>query len=254
MMTRTDEIEAEGAHTTNRRVLFVSPSMILEDAAVILAHLVGWLKAHDWKPFVVAPADGPAAELFRAYGIELSFEPTLLDDPAHRVLRSLMRGFDLIVANTIAAYRAVQAAQLEHAPVLWYLHESLVALQLMEQIPELRPALAAVDALVTPTEAAAAIYRPFTNRPIHVVPHGYPEVKGAPSLPGRPFTFVTIATYETRKGQDVLLEAIRELHPDLRWRASFQMAGRTLEKAVSRRAAREERIDSERATSRPANS
>ena len=228
--------------------------MTLSGAPILLAHLVGWLKAYGWETVVAAPEDGPAAEIFRSYDVELRFEPDLLTDPNHAALRSMILPFDLVVANTIAAYRAVQAAQLEHAPVLWYLHESLVALQLMEQIPELRPALAAVDALVTPTEAAAAIYRPFTNRPIHVVPHGYPEVKGAPSLPGRPFTFVTIATYETRKGQDVLLEAIRELHPDLRWRASFQMAGRTLEKAVSRRAAREERIDSERATSRPANS
>ena len=228
--TARSDVGEDRYPSVKRRILFVSHEMTLSGAPILLAHLVGWLKAHGWETVVVAPEDGPAAEIFRSYGVELRFEHDLLTDPTHAALRSMILPFDLVVANTIAAYRAVQAAQLEHAPVLWYLHESLVALQLMEQIPELRPALAAVDALVTPTEAAAAIYRPFTNRPIHVVTHGYPEVKGAPSLPGRPFTFVTIATYETRKGQDVLLEAIRELHPDLRWRASFQMAGRTLEK------------------------
>ena len=226
---RSDE-EDDRHQSVKRRVLFVSHEMTLSGAPILLAHLVGWLKRYGWEPVVVAPEEGPAAEMFRNYGVELRFERDLLSDPAHGALRSMILPFDLVVANTIAAYRAVQAAQLEHTPVLWYLHESLVALQLIEQIPELRPALAAADALVTPTETAAAIYRPFTDRPIHVVPHGYPEVKGAPPLPGRPFTFVTIATYETRKGQDVLLEAIRELHPDLRWRASFQMAGRTLEK------------------------
>ena len=218
------------SQSAKRRVLFVSHEMTLSGAPILLAHLVGWLKAYGWEPVVVAPEDGPAAEIFRGYGVELLLKADLLSDPSHAALRSMILPFDLVVANTIAAYRAVQAAHLEHAPVLWYLHETLVALQLMEQIPELRPALAAADALVTPTEAAAAIYRPFTNRPIHVVTHGYPEVKGTLPLPGRPFTFVTIATYEMRKGQDVLLEAICELHPDLRWRASFQMAGRTLEK------------------------
>jgi glycosyltransferase involved in cell wall biosynthesis/GT2 family glycosyltransferase len=229
-MGGSEQSEEKVDRSAKRRVLFVSHEMTLSGAPILLAHLVGWLKAYGWEPVVVAPEDGPAAKIFRDYGVELFFKADLLSDPNHAALRSMILPFDLVVANTIAAYRAVQAAQLEHAPVLWYLHETLVALQLMEKIPDLRPALAAADALVTPTEAAAAIYRPFTHRPIHVVPHGYPEMKGAPPLPGRPFTFVTIATYESRKGQDVLLEAIHDLHPDLRWRASFQMAGRTLEK------------------------
>ena len=143
------------------------------------------------------------------------------------VARSLIPRFDLVVANTIAAFGAVQAAQQEHAPVLWYLHETGVANQLIEQIPELRPALASADALVTPTEATAEIYRPLTGRPILVVPYGYPDVETRGAAP-HPFTLVTLATYERRKGQDVLLEAICDLHPDLRWRALFQMAGRTL--------------------------
>ena len=226
---RSDE-EDDRHQTAKRRILFVSHEMTLSGAPILLAHLVGWLKAYGWDPVVVAPEDGAAAEMFRGYGVELVIEPGLLSDPNHAALRSMILPFDLVVANTLAAYRAVQAAQWEHAPVLWYLHETLVALELMEKISDLRPALAAADALVTPTEAAAAIYRSFTNRPIHVLPHGYPAVKGPPSLPGRPFTFVTIATYEPRKGQDVLLEAIHELHPDMRWRASFQMAGRALDK------------------------
>ena len=215
--------------STKRRILFVSHEMTLSGAPILLAHLVGWLKAYGWETVVVAPEEGPAAEIFRGYGVEVRVEPDLLSDPNHAALRSMILPFDLVVANTLAAYRAVQAAQLEHAPVLWYLHETLVAFQLMEKISDLRPALAAADAIVTPTEAAAAIYRQFTNRPVHVVPHGYPQMKPRAPASAHPLTFVTIATYESRKGQDVLLEAIRELHPDLRWRASFLMAGRTLE-------------------------
>ncbi len=213
-----------------RRLLVVSHEMTLSGAPILLAHLVGWLKAYGWEPVVVAPEDGPAAEMFRSNDVELLFEPHLLADPNHAFLRSMILQFDLLIANTIAAFPAVQAAQQEHSPVLWYLHETLVAQQMIEQIPELRAALAGGDALVTPTQAAADLYRPFTERPIHVVPHGYPNVSGKPPAPGHPFTFVTIATYERRKGQDVLLDAIYDVHADLRWRALFQMAGRTLEK------------------------
>lgn len=220
----------EEAQFVKRRLLVVSHEMTLSGAPILLAHLVGWLRAYGWEPVVVTPEDGPAVEMFRSHDVEVLIEPDLLADPTHAVLRSMILRFDLVIANTIAAFPAVQAAQLEHSPVLWYLHETLVALQLIEQIQELRPALAGADALVTPTQVAADLYRPFTDRPIHVVHHGYPDVKGAPAMPGHPFTFVTIATYERRKGQDVLLDAIHDVHPDLRWRALFQMAGRTLEK------------------------
>ena len=44
-------------------------------------------------------------------------------------------------------------------------------------------------------------------------------------------TFVTTATYESRKGQDILLEAIQQLDSKTRARARFEMAGRPLETA-----------------------
>jgi O-antigen biosynthesis protein len=226
---RSDESDDRN-YPVRRRLLFVSHDLHWSGATIALAHLVGWLNGQGWDPLVVAPEQGPAAEIFRSYGVRTQIEPDLFADPDRTVLRSLVLRFDLVVANTIATFPAVQAAQMEHSPVLWYLHETHLGRQLIEQIPELRPALGGADALMTPTQATAEIYRPFTNRPIHVVPYGYPEPKARMSPSAHAFTFLTIASYEWRKGQDVLLEAICDLHSDLRWRALFQMAGRTVEK------------------------
>ena len=69
-------------------------------------------------------------------------EPTLLDRSRARLkLRELCRDYDVIVANTIASWPAVRAAHLEKRPVLWYLHETLVAVRLIRAISEIRPAL-----------------------------------------------------------------------------------------------------------------
>ncbi len=215
----------------SRSILIVSHETTLSGAPILLAHLIGQLKAEGWAPTVITPEEGPAADLFRAQGAELIVEPQLLIDPHYKALRQGALGFDVILANTLATWQAVQSAHLENVPVVWYLHETEVGRQLMEQIPMLQPSLGLANVIVTPTRRAAEVYQPFSPRPVEVVPHGYPDLKAGPRDEGRPFTFLTLATYEARKGQDVLAEAILRLDPDLRWRALFQMAGRPLDQA-----------------------
>lgn len=212
------------------RALFVSHETTLSGAPIQLAYLVAWLKTHGWETAVVAAEEGPMLAKFRAGGAEVFVEPQLLKDPSYAALRDLAPNFDVVVANTIAAWQAVPAAHLEKVPVVWYLHETQVGVQLMNEISMLRPSLALADALVTPTQATAAVYQPFTQRIIQVVPYGIPEVERtfAPAT-NKPFTFVTLGTYEERKGQDVLIDAIPQLDPAAWSGALLQMAGRPLD-------------------------
>lgn len=204
------------------QVLFVSGETALSDAMVQLAHLVSWLKQGGWQPTVALSEEGPAADLFRANAIDVVIESQFLLDSEYAALRALISSFDLVVANTIGAYGAVQAAHLETVPVIWYLHEGRVA------APQLQPSLSLADALITSSRVTAEIYQPFTVRPVQVIPYGIPEIRIGLAPAGRPFTFVTLGAFASRNGQDILLEAICDLHPDLRWRVLFQMAGRTL--------------------------
>src|SRR2546421_1207335 len=110
--------------TERPRVLFVSHETTLSGAPIQLVHLAGWLNARGWKIAIVAPEEGPVLDPVRLTGVELIFEPQLLIDPAYSALRRLAREFDLVVANTIATWEAVQAARLERTPVVWYLHET----------------------------------------------------------------------------------------------------------------------------------
>lgn len=212
------------------RVLFVSHETTLSGAPIQLAYLVAWLKAHGWETAVVVAEEGPILATFRAGGAEVFVEPQLLKDPSYAALRDLAPNFDVVVANTIAAWQAVQAAHLEKVPVVWYLHETRVGVQLMNEISMLRPSLALADALVAPTQATAAIYQPFTDVIVHVVPYGIPEVERTfvPAT-NKPFTFVTLGTYEERKGQDVLIDAVAQLDPAVWSGALLQMAGRPLD-------------------------
>ena len=212
-----------------RRLLIVSHEMTLSGAPIQLAHLVVWLRKHGWLPVVVAPEPGPLAE--KLPGIEIIYESQLLIDPAYGALRRLIPQFDCVLANTIATWEAVQACQFERVPVVWYIHETQVGVQLMQIIHMIEPSLGVADAIVTPTQTTARVYMPFRTKAIDVIPYGIPPV--APNESDRAgadrLRFAIVATYEARKGQDLLLDAVEKLRPERRERTLFQLVGRALE-------------------------
>ncbi|CAA9252375.1 MAG: hypothetical protein AVDCRST_MAG42-2300 [uncultured Chthoniobacterales bacterium] len=214
-----------------RRLLIVSHEMTLSGAPIQLAYLVMWLREHGWHPVVVAPEAGPLEA--KLPGVEIIYESQLLIDPAYGALRRLIPQFDCVLANTIATWEAVQACQFERVPVVWYIHETQVGVQLMQIIHMIEPSLAVADAIVTPTQTTARVYAPFRNRSIDVIAYGIPPLAAAPTATSEKLRFAVVATYEARKGQDLLLDAIEKLPGDVRARCVFQLVGRALEEAFS---------------------
>lgn len=217
---------------TNRpRVLFVSHETTLSGAPIQLVHLAGWLQKQGWDILVVTPDHGPISEMLAAAGVPTLAEPTLLTDLTHAWLRERCQEFDVVVANTIASWPAIRAAHLEEKPALWYLHETLVAVRLIRAIPEMASALTMADLLVTPTRQTARIYEGLTEAPTEVVPYGIPRPPVLSSSHSERIRFLTLGSFEPRKGQDVLAEAISKMDGATRERCTFKMAGRVLDDA-----------------------
>ena len=213
------------------RVLFVSHETTLSGAPIQLVHLARGLHEAGWDICVATPDEGPISEMLAATGVPTVLETTLLTDLDHTWLRNRCREFDVIVANTIASWPAVRAAHLEGRPVLWYLHETLVAVRLIQAIPEMRSALGMADLLVTPTQQTARIYEGLTDAPIEIVPYGIPRPPALPHQASERVRFLTLGSFEPRKGQDVLVEAIHRLDAASSARCVFKMAGRVLDDA-----------------------
>ena len=214
---------------TNRpRVLFVSHETTLSGAPESkLVHLAGWLQnaAGTWI-LVATPDHGPISKCSAAAGVPTIVEPTLLSDLTHAWLRERCAEFDVVVANTIASWPAIRAAHLEKKPALWYLHETLVAVRLIRAIPEMASALTMADLLITPTRQTARIYQGLTEAPIEVVPYGIPRPPVLSSSESERIGFLTLGSFEPRKGQDVLAEAISKMDGAAREHCAFGMAGR----------------------------
>jgi GT2 family glycosyltransferase/glycosyltransferase involved in cell wall biosynthesis len=212
--------------------LFVSHETTLTGAPIQLLHLVRRLQEDRWDLAVAAPEPGPISDLLSADGAAIVIHPGLLEEPGHEKLRELSAQFDVVVANTVVSWRAVRAAHSEGKPVIWYLHETLVAVRLIREIPEMRTTLELATLLVTPTRQTARIFEGITHTPIEVVPYGIPAVRVASdNADNRDVTFITLASVESRKGQDILIEAIKELPAKIRKTARFKMVGRHLDPA-----------------------
>jgi glycosyltransferase involved in cell wall biosynthesis len=219
-----------GSFKERPRVLFVSHETTLTGAPIQLLHLVRWFQKNGWDPVVVAPEAGPISDLLVADGVRVDIHPGLLEEPEHKKLRALSAQFDVVVANTIVSWPAVRAAHLEGKPVVWYLHETLVAVRLIRQITPIGPTLEMATVLVTPTRQTARVFESITQTPIEVVPYGIPAARVVATSPGDgPMTFLTAASIEARKGQDILVEAIKALPAKIRDAARFTLAGRYLE-------------------------
>jgi GT2 family glycosyltransferase/glycosyltransferase involved in cell wall biosynthesis len=226
---------AAGSAAARPKVLFVSHETTLTGAPIQLLHLVRWLHKDGWELTVAAPEPGPISDLLLADGIQVVLHPGLLEEPEQDKLRELSARFDVVVANTIVSWPAVRAAHLEGKPVIWYLHETLVAVRLIREISQIEPTLELATLLIAPTRQTARILQGLARTPIEVVPYGIPDAEGPRNRDGKCRAFITAASLEPRKGQDVLVEAVAALPAEIRGLSSFKMVGRQLDRPFAKK-------------------
>ena len=219
------------------RVLFFFHETTWSGAPIQLWHVVRALQARGYEvaaavPRTGAPESGPISDSLAQMGVEIIPLIDLSAPPKLDELAALCRQFDVVVANTLVMWAAVEAARAENVPAIWYIHESRVAEQLIAQNPRMQSALELANLVVMPTRRTAQLYATFTDRAIEVVPYGIPAAPEQPRQPleSRALRFLLLGSYERRKGQDIFLDAIGQLPEGTREWASFRMAGRPLEK------------------------
>jgi glycosyltransferase involved in cell wall biosynthesis/GT2 family glycosyltransferase len=207
----------------------------LSGAPMQLLHYLRVLDRDDWDVTFAAPAPGPISDSLASHDTQVVFDATFLTDLAHTALRRTVRDYDIVVANTIASWPAVRAARAARVPVIWYIHETRVGVWLMEQIAQIRPTLRDADLIVAPTRETARIYEPLSRGAIEVVPYGIPD-RGQSAPPyGDGVRFLVLGSYEPRKGQDIMIDAVRRLPAEARERSRFTFVGRVLDDDFYRR-------------------
>lgn len=212
-----------------RHALLVSHELSLSGAPILLREMASILIERGWDVTLLSPHDGDLRDNLTAAGVSVLVDPNA-ELSRRATARALARGADVVVCNTVATRWAVEAVAAV-APSLWYLHEVSLIEQWLQQGDGLDRTFALPRALWAGSEASARLVRGF--RPdVAVVPYGLEPLAGAvPSVreAGRPLRLAVFGSYERRKGQDLLCDALRLLPADAMRGIELVMFGRVLD-------------------------
>lgn len=203
-----------------RKILMVSHEMSLTGAPLILADLARYLTGKGYSITVISPTHGKLVQTFLDIGAEVIINPLILRD-ARQLLRYL-ESCDLLVANTILSWRAVYSAKAINKPSVWWVHESQFGLDYSAQYPFVPGAFQAADILAFPTQATADLYSEFTIKErIEILRSGLNTSKLEQVNPAgvdhdrKKLELISIASYEPRKGQDILVKSLQQLPAEM---------------------------------------
>jgi O-antigen biosynthesis protein len=216
-------------------VLFVSHDLSWSGAPLILFQIAKWCKEAGFFVTAMSPKDGPLHEKFREAGIPLLVDPLVVT--GHRSFTAFAQEFDCVIASTIFGAPVIRAAKSADIPHLWWIHEGRVGENYLSKDSALREALSMADLIVTPDMRSSQVYQPFIDRPVRVLSYGIPDpsakVQPAPRSETKPIEFLLLGTIEYRKGQQLLLEALRKLSDEVFQKARFRIVGRAHDPAIT---------------------
>jgi len=201
----------------NKKLLFISHELSLTGAPLILADLAKYLKNQGYGITIISPIPGPLRGQFEQIGAEVIINPLILRD-VREVLRYLTN-CDLVLANTILSWRGIYSAKAWSKPCVWWVHESQFGLDYSDQYPQVSGAFKAADAIVFPSQETADIYASQTiNCPVEILHNGLDthkldsqEAMDSIELDQKKISVVNVASYEPRKGQDILINSLDHL-------------------------------------------
>lgn len=140
--------------------------------------------------------------------------------------------YDLIIANTVATYKVVKAAQ-DIVPTIWYIREAQNIPQFFHGKGEIYETLCTAYCIYTVSEYAKEFICENYNSNVHVIHNcvddEYKEYHciNRKKKRNEVVKFLTLGTIEERKGYDVYFRAYMQLPEEYRKKCELHFAGRT---------------------------
>ena len=217
-----------------KRALLLSHVLDMTGAPIVLVSAVPVLRQMGYEVAVLGPGNGGSLPLFVEAGATVVTHPDCVTSAA---LWGLACAADLVIANTIVEVRVIRSLNGGPVPVLWWLHDAFVGYgYLSHLIPRSLEKNVRVCAVGSHATAAMHTYRPDFE--IGQLIYGLPDYAQDAFAPydtgyagGLPL-FVSVGAFEMRKGQDLLVEAIRLLPDAVREKAAFLFVGKGTDKRL----------------------
>lgn len=214
----------------SKDILFLTHELTRTGAPVVLKEMVKIALEKGDFPVVLCPVDGPLKEEFLEMGVTVIIDESFIH--GHWIFEHFARNFDLVVANTLACANAIKLMEDSLPPVLWWIHEGTFALKHFENILPHKLGknihVYCVSEYVRRTlESSKFKYKS------EILTCGLGNIEIDKSeLVYNQYKFLIIGSLEERKGQDIMIKAIKRLPESYRKKAEFIFIGNVLEEEV----------------------
>lgn len=211
-------------------VLLISHELDLTGAPIVILHLAEWFIEKGLNPVVIARNDGPLGKVFGDMGVpvivmEAVYQSSFVLKCAHL--------FSLIVVNTIVGAPVITQLSGTDIPVLWWIHEARVSYRqsVLRSMPEQVKENIHIYCISDHAEKILYEYRPkyYALQLPYFIPDNsnISENVSCPiPIDGTKTVFVCVGAMEERKGQDILVKAIRRLSSEELNNSLFVFVGR----------------------------
>lgn len=217
-------------NSSRKKVLLVSHELSFTGAPIVLVNIAKTLKKNGYDVVVISYLEGPLRKIFKELGIPVYVSFGAQYDNAG--LQKICDNFDLVIANTIPAYRTV--ARLDKSiPLIWLVHEAkafeTIILKWADTpkhgCPPVTDVLKSVQEIYVVSEYSKSVMDKYCNN-VEVIYNGVPdEYVIGQKLPHDKIVFSAIGAVSERKAQDIFVKAVEELPSDYRSKAEFNIIG-----------------------------
>lgn len=209
------------------RILLLSHDLTLGGPALALYHATEILRNEGYEVIFASMLDGPLRQQLLAEGIPVIVDENLQIETMNEA--TWISGFNLIICNTISFYVFLSERNI-NIPFIWWLHDSLffydgVDKDILRSISRTNLDIVSVGPV---PRNALQIYAPEFR--VGDLLYGVTDVSSKESsvnvaMCNEKIRFMTIGYIENRKGQDILIQAIRQLPDELLKKCEFYLVG-----------------------------
>lgn len=212
----------------SEKILLLSHDLTLGGPALALYHAAQVLVRRGHQVVYGSMMDGPLRKILTEERIPVVVDENLMIETMKEA--GWIRGFSLVICNTMN-FHVFLSDREKNIPVAWWLHDALffydgVSTAVMDKLETENMKIWSVGPI--PERAVKSFRQDFFVEDLLYGVVDQKKEKNESNIYdniSKKIRFITIGYIEYRKGQDILLEAIRDLEPDVRQEAEFFFVG-----------------------------
>ncbi len=231
------------------KILFITHQLSLSGAPLVLMDMIRACQEEGFAVDLISLTDGPLSATLDEMGVPWQIRNDFLQN-AVTFLKEV-QPYAAVVINTLVSYPPIFILKHTQIPTIWWLHETEWYFETYDRMPDIAPKLTelpdSIHLLSVSPQVQEILQRRYGREsavfPFCVKDWGAgsltrdssvpsPAGLNQPPSPGgssKKVRFLTLATYSTVKGQDVLAEAIRLLPKEILRHCEFLLYGGDLQ-------------------------